>query len=103
MIVTVTQIKIKNYFKIFLFFRLVRDTRKQLENCEGHLFAEFKGSKTLTGWDSLESMQAFRNSGAHLQAMKNTGRIGRAKSVTWECAEKPSWATALEKLAQKDC
>ena len=98
MVVTATQIKIKSIAGFFRFFPKLRDIRKQLDDAEGIIFVKFQGSRTLTGWESAEDMKAFRNSGAHLEAMKNIRRIGKAKSVTWETQKEPDWGDAIKKL-----
>jgi len=45
-------------------------------------------------------MQAFRNSGAHLEAMKHIKTIGKAKSITWETRTEPVWDEARKILQQ---
>ena len=60
---------------------------------------KFNGLRTLTGWQSLEAMKVFRNSGHHLDAMRNVKKIGKAKSITWEAQSEPDWHEAREKLA----
>lgn len=99
MIVTATQIEIKSIAGFLRFFPHVVKIRKQLGKCEGLVFIKFNGLRTLTGWQSPEAMKAFRNSGHHLDAMKNVRRIGKAKSITWEAQSEPDWHAAREKLA----
>ena len=98
MIVTATQIKIKSIIGFFHFIPNVKNIQTQLANAEGLVFQKFKGFRTLTGWENKEAMKAFRNSGHHLDAMKNIKNIGKAKSITWETQSEPHWHEAIEKL-----
>lgn len=41
-------------------------------------------------------MQAFRNSGVHLKAMKDSNKLGFNRSCTWQTDSIPSW----EKLSE---
>ena len=99
MIVTATQIKIKSILAIFRFFPRVRKIKKQLGTADGLIFHKFQGSRTLTGWKDIDAMKLFRNSGDHLDAMKNIKKIGKAKSITWESEIEPNWAEAKQKLS----
>ncbi len=99
MIVTATQIQIKGIAGFLRFFQHVLRIRMQLGKAEGLVFIKFNGLRTLTGWHSFEAMKAFRNSGHHLDAMRNVRKIGNAKSVTWEAQSEPDWHEAREKLA----
>ena len=100
MIVTATQIKLNGLFSFFRFIPRVGKIKRQLENIEGLIFIKFSGFSTLSGWESREAMQAFRNSGEHLDAMKNIRRMGKAKSVTWETESEPDWTEAMRKLSE---
>jgi len=70
----------------------------QLDNVDGLLFVNFKGLRTLTGWQSHAAMKAFRNNGYHLDAMKHIKAIGKSKSITWETQSEPDWREVKEKL-----
>lgn len=98
MVVTATQIKIKSIFGFFRFIPRVKNIQAQLNQADGLVFQKFKGLRTLTGWESNESMRAFRNNAHHLDAMKNIKNIGKAKSITWETQSEPEWYEAIEKL-----
>ena len=98
MIVTATQIKITSVSGFFRFISSVRSIKKQLNQNGGVAFFKFQGLRTLSGWASLGEMKSFRNSGAHLEAMKNLRRIGSAKSITWKSQTEPSWEEARIKL-----
>jgi len=100
MIVTATEIKIKNILGLLRFIVNVKRIQAQLRNTDGLVFIKYKGFRTLTGWENLESMKKFRHTGHHLNAMKNLRKIGRAKSFTWETQSEPKWDEALEKLSK---
>jgi heme-degrading monooxygenase HmoA len=96
--ITATQIKIKSISAFFRFFTRIAKIRKQLASAEGVIFVKFSGLRTLTGWQSEDDMKTFRNSGAHLEAMKNIKNIGKAKSISWQADEEPEWHEAKTKL-----
>lgn len=102
MIVSATRIRIKGLAGWFRFFRIIGKIRSQLDAAEGLRFAKFRGLMTLTGWENRAAMQAFRNQGAHLEAMRNTRNIGIATVVSWESAHEPTWQEAEAKLRQQD-
>ena len=99
MIVTATRIRIQGITGLIRFFRLVIKVRQQVDQAEGLVFVKTRGFTTLTGWESLQAMQAFRDTGAHLVAMQNVSRIGSARVVTWESELVPSWDEARSRLA----
>ncbi len=98
MIVVATQIKIKSLFAFLRFVPMVQNIRRQLTNADGLVFVKFKGLRTFTGWETHEAMRVFRNSGHHLDAMKNLRSIGQSRSVTWETQSEPGWHEANIKL-----
>ena len=100
MIVTATQIKINSIFSLLYFIPMVRNIKKQLNDVDGLLFYKLQGFKTLTGWKDNEAMMLFRNKGAHLEAMKNVKKIGKAKSITWETKMETNWKEANKRLMQ---
>lgn len=99
LIITATQIQIKSISGFFRFLRSVHDVKSQLATADGLLSARFRGTRTLTVWRGKESMVAFRNNGAHLDAMKSLKKIGKAKSVTWSQNKMPDWPAAIKKLS----
>lgn len=98
MIVSATQLKVTSLFGLLRFIPVAKNTRLQLDQVEGLVFAKVKGFYTLTGWENREAMKSFRNSGHHLEAMKTLKRIGKAKSVTWETDSEPDWKEAKARL-----
>lgn len=102
MIVSATQIKLNGIVGFFRFVFSLRRIQKQLNQTGGVIFVKFKGPRTLTGWDSREAMQGFRNSGQHLEAMRDMAKMGQTKSVSWETDVEPEWSEAIERLDAKD-
>jgi len=102
LIVTATQLKVRGLIGLFRFFTRMGAIRRQVACADGVLFVKLRGFHTLTGWESIEAMKAFRNTGAHLDAMKNLTAIGRAKSATWETSHEPTWDEAMRRLEAVD-
>ena len=100
MLATATQINIEGVRGLFHFVVHLYRVKKQLDVIPGLVSHSFHPRfRTLSVWQNAEVMNAFRNSGAHLAAMKATRKMGRAKVVTWETAEIPSWREAHKRLA----
>jgi heme-degrading monooxygenase HmoA len=107
MYVTVTQLELKSISKIFKFFKHTFAVQNQMKSAPGLLKQQTKAKNpyvylTLTAWDNKENMMRFRNSGAHLEAMKNIGNMAKkAKSAYWESDELPNWKMADRKIKEK--
>ena len=80
MIVTATQIKVASLLGLYRFIYNAISINKQLFEHSGIVFIRLKGFRTLSGWSSLEAMKDFRNSGAHLEAMKNLKKLDSPKA-----------------------
>lgn len=100
MIVSATHLRIRGIAGWFRFFTRIGSIQRQVAKADGVIFIKIRGLRTLTGWESRGAMLAFRNSGAHLDAMKSLAGIGQAKSVTWETDQPPTWADAIQRLNQ---
>jgi heme-degrading monooxygenase HmoA len=98
MIAVVTEIEVRGLPGLFRFGLHLLRIRRQLRTAAGLVSVDYRPYRTLTVWHSREAMQAFRNTGAHLDAMKNVRRIGRAKSAAWEVAAIPAWEEAIGRL-----
>lgn len=99
MIATATQIHPKSVWVIIPLLLHINRVRRQLKTATGLLRLDFASRwTTLTVWRSLDDLKAFRNAGAHLAAMRATGRIGTARTATWETDEIPTWAEVRERL-----
>lgn len=103
MIASTTQIKVKGPLALVRLLVYIWRVRRQLAKSAGLIKFDFHpGWRTLTIWESTEALKAFRNSGAHLEAMRNTYKIGSARTVTWEVTEIPKWPEVIAKLDSAD-
>ncbi len=58
---------------------------------------------TITAWKDEESMLAFRNSGAHKEAMKDTRKVShKYKTLHYESGDIPNWTQARQQLCKLD-
>jgi len=101
---TITSIKLKGPFKFFALSSSALQIMKQLRttNCK-----EFKKQGfwtthyTMTLWNSEEELKQFAHSGAHLEAMKASGKIAKEiRTLTVEVEALPSWKEAKEMLKE---
>ena len=99
MIASATQIHVDQPFGTIRLLVYIFRVRRQLARTPGLVKYDFHPPwRTLTIWESTDALKAFRNSGAHREAMQNTARIGRAKVVTWEVTQVPTWPEVIAKL-----
>lgn len=102
MIIIITSIELKSPWKFFQLANYARKTIQQLRNtnCTAYKTTGFWTKHyTMTAWENEPDMQAFAHSGAHLDAMKNSGKIAaeiRTRSVTLD--ELPNWKEARQLL-----
>jgi hypothetical protein len=98
--VSITGLKVKNIFASFIFWRHAIPSKAQAESATGLVLLDLKrvGSYhfTLTVWENTEAMIAYRNSGAHLAAMKAFRKIATGKIYGYETKSIPTWEEALE-------
>jgi len=105
MLIVATELQVKNFWRVLPFVRFSVMSMKQAKKADGCLYATasnggWRIGYTLTAWVSREAMLQFRNSGAHKQAMQQTGRLARRyRTFVWEADELPGWKQAKEKLA----
>jgi heme-degrading monooxygenase HmoA len=99
MIAAATQLHVMGLIGRLLFLRHLHRVRKQLRGHPGLISFDFHRSRrTLTVWEDAGSMRQFRDSGAHREAMIDTPRIGRARTIAWEVAKAPTWQEAIARL-----
>jgi heme-degrading monooxygenase HmoA len=99
MIATATQIQLKGPLGFLVFVVHFYRVRVQLARSAGLVALKFNHRfQTLSVWENAETMKSFRNTGAHLAAMKATRKMGRAMVVSWETAEVPSWNEVATRL-----
>lgn len=51
--------------------------------------------RTLTVWENMQDLQAFRNTGVHLKAMKVSQILGTNQAYTWQTDCIPNWEEAI--------
>jgi hypothetical protein len=104
MFVSVTRLKLKNFFSLWTFFTKTSFAFRQVRRAEDNFFAETRGFGaltycTLSGWESESAMRAYRDNGAYLKAMKVSRSITvLLQSAHFESPEKPSWNEALKRM-----
>lgn len=104
MLVVVTYFRLRSAIRGFELFLHEHRIKKQLKEMQCKAYkkrAIFKDVHTMTLWDSEEDMLRFVRSGAHLESMKSTARLGsQFRSVSFEVSAMPSWKEAIERLAR---
>jgi len=100
MIITATKFTLKSWKLYGEFFIDTYHVAKQVRRANGIMRVKIHpvSLRTLTVWQNREDMVAFRNSGAHLRAMKKSQYFGAIESFTWESTEVPSWKEASRRL-----
>ena len=103
MYVSITSFKVKNRWVALLFQLHALASFFQARKSKGILrtetFSPISGVyNTLTHWESKLDMLKFRNRGAHLKAMKASGKLGYGIATGWETARYADRDTATERL-----
>ena len=104
MFISVTYLELKSITKIFRFIKYNFRVVKQMKNTPGLLKQETRGRSlyryyTLTAWNSKQSMLNFRNSEAHLEAMRITKSVAtKADAINFESDDLPGWKLAFQMM-----
>ncbi|MFT5579253.1 MAG: hypothetical protein ACI9WS_002012 [Paraglaciecola psychrophila] len=97
--VSVTGLKAKSFLSTFVFWRHAIPSRAQAKQANGLVFLEVKRVEqyqhTLSVWKNKDAMIAYRDSGAHLVAIKGFRKIATGKVYGFEANSIPSWEVAL--------
>ena len=106
MIISTTELRVKDLLQLPLFFRLSIASVEQARRAPGNLQVSVRGTllsgMTLTDWKDEASMMAYRNRGAHAEAMRNLKKVTRRYRTIWYEADGiPNWKEARQKLLQK--
>jgi len=101
---TITSIELKGPFKFFALSATALKILKQLKSTHCKEFKK-KGiwttHYTMTLWNTEEELKEFARSGAHLEAMKNSGKIAKEiRTITIDTEVLPNWSAA-KKLLEK--
>lgn len=103
MYVSVTHFKVRSIWALPLFQWHAFASYGQANKSRGIISTESWPEKgrvfcTLTLWESKEDMIRFRNSGAHLKAMKISRKLGEGITHGWATEKLPGRKEALERL-----
>lgn len=107
MIISVTELRLRNIWQFPLFIRHSVASTVQAQQSPGVVSVKSKigwqAGYTITVWKDKESMMAFRNSGAHKEAMKDIKRVSnKYKTLHYESDDIPNWTQARQRLAEMD-
>ena len=99
---TITSIELKGPFQFFALSRQALNIIRQLKSTSHKDFKK-KGiwtmHYTMTLWETEEDLKAFAQSGAHLEAMKQSRKIAREiRTITIETDALPDWKEAKKLL-----
>lgn len=109
MLVSVTRLRLRSVVYLLPFIIASRRITRQAKNAPGNLGIELRKTRglafwTLTLWESRESMDSFRASGAHRSAMPKLKHwCDQAAVASWEPPgnELPDWNEAQQNLAER--
>ena len=103
MIASTTKYTLKEIPAFLMFSILSLKSIYQAKNSQGIIAIKIRlrDLRTLTVWENMESMKAFRNSGIHLKAMKESDKLGVNRSHTWHTEYIPSWSEAIARIDEK--
>ena len=97
--VTITSIELHGALKFFALSAAALKILKQLKsaNCIDFKKRGFWTTHyTMSLWRNEEDMKAFARSGAHLDAMKRSGKIAKEiRTITIDADKLPDWNTAF--------
>lgn len=107
MIIIITEIKVKNFWKYPAFLKHTMRAFKQAKLQEGNLHSSInaKGMSgfTITAWRTKDNMLQFKNSGNHKIAMKQISKLSSGyKTLVYESEQTPEWNEALTLLKNTD-
>lgn len=106
MIIVATELHVRDLFRFISFVRHSIRSANQAKKAEGclHVWVGNKGWRigyTLTAWKDKSSMQQYRNTGPHKEAMQQISKLSRQyKTLVWETDSIPSWKEAKERLEE---
>lgn len=107
MIISLTELRLRNFLQFPRFIRHSAASTSQAQQSPGVVAVKGKVGwnvgYTITAWKDMESMMAFRHSGAHKEAMKDIKRVShKYKTMHYQADEVPNWQQAREKLSELD-
>jgi len=107
-IICVTRLRLRSIRFLFSLYWKTRKLRRSLEEAPGFLMGKLLADRhrafwTMSMWEDLDSMRAFRNSRAHAGIMPNAARwCDEASVVHWETQadELPDWDEAHRRMSE---
>ncbi|MDQ0313926.1 hypothetical protein [Amorphus orientalis] len=105
--VSITGLRIKSPLHALRFWWHAVASMAQARGADGNVSAEARSIEgvqhTLSVWRDRDAMIAYRNSGAHLKAMRVFPRIASGHTLGFESDRAPDWSTARDLwLAEED-
>lgn len=106
MIVTITSIRLRSVWQFFTLSNHGRKIQGQAKRSPGFLRMKNTGwgklHYTVSAWESEPSLKQFARAGAHLEAMKQSGRLStEIRTYTYETDALPSWKEVKQLLAKE--
>ncbi|MDX2177787.1 MAG: hypothetical protein SF028_15095 [Candidatus Sumerlaeia bacterium] len=101
--ISATRLRVRSLRGLLRFRRLNAAAHRQARTAPGLREVRFRYRWpltfcTLTLWDSEAAMHDYRNSAAHLDAMRQVKEVGDGDVVGWEAEELPGWEEAEGRL-----
>lgn len=105
MLISITELHIKNLWRLPLFMKYASRSAKQSQTAKGNIKTVISlgwmRGYTITAWENIDAMMQFRNTGDHKEAMRMMRKVSSAyKSLHWEANEIPNWKEAKIKLGE---
>jgi hypothetical protein len=106
MIASITELHLKNFFSFIRFLPHAIKSKIQADKAEGRISVDLNSEglliqRTLTLWESKDSMMKYVRSGHHLEAMKIFKKIAKTSyTANFEVTEAPTWGQALKVLKE---
>jgi len=103
-IVSVSELQPKSFWKLRSFLSVSQKIAQESKLSKGnkHTALNARGLLkfyTITAWETIDDLTAFRNSGLHKEAMMKTMHYSKSvKNLRWESDIIPAWKEVYEKL-----
>ncbi len=103
MIASTTKYTLKQIPAFLRFSILSLRSIYQAQNSNGLIAIKIRvrDFRTLTVWESMEDMKAFRNSQAHFKALQVSDKLGFNQTHTWHTEHIPNWSEAIARINEK--
>jgi hypothetical protein len=106
MVITITSIRLKNWWRFFQLSLHGLKITGQLKQQKGFIKLKNTGFGylhfTMSAWESEEDVKRFYREGAHLEAMKQASMIAtETRTFTYQTENFPKWKEAKQLLTEK--